>query len=284
MGSQIISRQLIQRGVTTNSDQVVAFLPMPPGTRLNNVWIDFSMITDSAFSIFSACMYGLSGFVVDIDDPDASTDYDEIWDRMITKDVSEGADILSIDTASEITAPEFDVGKIDLFSIFGDNLVGNMQMYQRRQLLTYPKRPLGYDPSNDTYFPQDAFKIHIKGGPKVSRPSVAMFAMSSPGMANTVAISSAQISATPTEQQWIYTMYAEIFLYDMWKQLIGATPTTTTQPYDDVSEWFTRLLEDYMYEEGSTQRILPADMTCWAKTTWDMTVIGKPGKVTLTSD
>lgn len=285
MGSQIISRQLIHREGIQNGDNVIAFVPMPPGTRLNNVWLDVSVLAMASFNLASACMYGVSGFVVDIDDPDASTDYDAIWDRMIEKDVNEGHDILSIDTgSSETLTPYFDVGKLDLFAIFGTDLIGNMQIFQKRELLTYAKRPIGYDPSNDTYFPQDAFKIHIKGGPKVSRPSVAMFGFSSPGMANTTAISSHNLGATPTEQQWLLTMYSDVFIYDMWKHLIGVTPSSTTDPYDDVSAWFAKLLEDNMYEEGSTNRFIAADFHVHTKATWDITVVGKPGNTVLTSD
>lgn len=284
MGSQIISRQLIQRYVQSNSDQVIAFLPMPPGTRLNNVWLDISLLANSSVGIAEAVMYGLSGFVVDMDDPDSTVDYDHLWDSMINKDQTESFDILSIDTASETTSPEFDVGKIDLFQIFGTNLIGNIQMYQRRQLLTFPKRPVGYDPSNDTWYPMDAFKVHITNGPRVSRPSVAMFGVSAPGMANTQQITSDSLGVTPSEKQWLFTMYAEVFLYDMWKHLIGVTPGATTDPFDDVSAWFAKLLEDSMYEEDSTTTFLPKSFNVWTKATWDMTVIGKPGKATLTSD
>jgi hypothetical protein len=225
----------------------------------------------------------LSGFVVDMDDPDTTHSYDYVWDTMIHKDVAEGHDILSIDTATQVTAPEFEVGRIDLFQIFGDNLQGNMQLYQRREYLTFAKRPVAYDPSNDTFHGMDAFKVHVRGGPRVSRPSVAMFGFSSPAMDQTQSYSGGALGTTPTEQEWIFTMYAEVFLYDMWKHLIGVTPSTSTDPYDDVSAWFAKLMEDKMYETA-VGRIIPKDFSVWAKATWDMSVVGKPGKAVLTSD
>jgi hypothetical protein len=257
---------------------------MPPGTRLNNVWLDVSVLQTSGVAINVATLYGLSGFVVNMDDPDSPVNYDHLWDSMIAKDQTESYDILSIDTASATTSPEFDVGKLDLFQILGTNLVGNMQIYQRRQLLTFPKRPIAYDPSNDTYFPQDAFKVHITNGPTVKSPSVAMFGFSSPGLAGGQAITSDQISATPSESQWLYTMYAEVFLYDMWKHLIGVTPGSSTDPYDTVSAWFAQLLEDQLFTEDQSDAFSAVDYKVWTKATWDITVIGKPGKAVLTSD
>lgn len=284
MASQIISRQLINRTVGANTDQVTAFVPMPPGTRLNNVWLDVSVQANAAGTIEAGYMYGLSGFVVSVDDPDTSFSYDQLWDSMINKDQVEAFGGIDLDTTTSVTTPEFEVGYIDLFQIFGDNLVGNMQIYQKRELLTYPKRPVGYDPSNDTYYAQDAFKVHIKNGPKVSKPSVAMFGFSSPAMDRTQTINNFVISATPSEKQWLFTMYAEVFLYDMWKHLIGVTDSSSDEPYNQVSEWFAKLLEDKMYEETNTSRFLPADWIVHTKATWDISVVGKPGKVSLTSD
>lgn len=287
MASQIISRQLIASTVAANNDQVMAFLPMPPGSKLNNVWLDVSVITDSSMAIQSAALYGFSGFVVDVDDPDTRHTYDSLWDRMITKDVAEGFDILSIDTATASNAPEFEPGKIDLFQVFGDNLVGNMQIYQKREFLTFAKKPITYDTSNDSFVPSDAFKVHVTRGPRVSRPSVAMFAFSAPAVDQTQSFtedaSSGGLDLTPTEQEWIFTMYCDVFLYDMWKHLIGITPGASVDPFNDVSAWFAKLMEDKMWE-NSTGLIIPKNYYVHCKATWDMSVIGKPGKTTLTSD
>ena len=282
MSSQIISRQLNSRGVQGDSDDVIAYVPLPPGSKLNNVWLDVSVQSNSALGIQSACMYGLSGFVVDVDDPDTAVSYDHLWDSMVTKDIAESYNILSIDTATADTNPEFDTNMLDLFQIFGTNLVGNMQIYQRRELLTYPKRPVGYDPSNDTYIAQDAFKVHVRNGPTVRAPSVAMFGFSSPGHA-LIGTSTGDIANTPTEAQWIFTMYAEVFLYDMWKHLLGMTPSSSTNPFDAVSGWFQVLLEGQVTRYHADD-IVASDFKVHTKATWDISVIGKPGKAVLTSD
>lgn len=259
-------------------------MPMPPGTKLNNVWLDVSLQANAAKTIEAGTMYGMSGFVVDVDDPDSSVGYDALWDDMIQKDQTEGPDILSLDTAtSGSSPPEFEVGKIDLFEVFGDNLLGNMQIYKRRELLTFPKRPVAYDTGTDTFYPMDAFKVHIAHGPRVSRPSVAMFGVSSPSMTMTQDVGSFNISNTPTQDQWIFTMYVDVFLYDMWKHLIGVTGTGG-DPYQEVSAWYGELMEDKMWEETNTSRFLPVDWIVHCKATWDISVTGEPRKAVLTSD
>jgi len=283
MSLQIISRQLIHRAVSGDSDKVIAYVPLPPKSRLNNVWLDVSILATSAQNVDQASMYGLSGFVVAMDDPDTVQGYDTVWDEMIQKDLVEAHSILNIDTANNVSAPEFEVGMIDLYQMFGDNLTGNMQIYQKREILTFPKRPVAYDPSNDTFYAMDAFKVHVRNGPRVESPSVAMFGLSSPGMTETQSVGSSIIGGTPQEKEWLFTMYAEVFLYDLWKHLIGVTPGSGTDPYDDVSGWFAELLEDNFWIEGGTP-FTAKDYNVTTKATWGITVPGKPRQQTLTSD
>lgn len=282
MSSQIISRQLNSREVQADSDDVIAYVPMPPGTKLNNVWLDVSLQRTGHTDIDRACLYGLSGFVVEVDDPDTAVSYDHLWDSMIHKDLAEDYNILSIDTATADTNPEFEPGLIDLFQIFGSNLQGNMQIYQKREILTYPKKPISYNPADDTYVPTDAFKVHVRNGPSVKSPSVAMFGFSSPGIAG-VTTSTGDIGNTPTESQWIFTMYCEVFLYDMWKHLIGMTPSSSTNPYDAVSNWFATLMES-MVQQYEADDFTTSNYKVHTKATWDISVIGKPRKAVLTSD
>lgn len=283
MSSQIISRQMNSREVHSNSDDVIAYVPMPPGTKLNNVWLDVSVQTNGSLGIQSAALYGLSGFVVDGgDEVDTPVSYDHLWDSMITKDIAESYNILSLDTMTANTEPEYEQGMLDLYQIFGTNLVGNMQIYQKREMLTYPKRPIGYDPSNDTFIASDAFKVHVRNGPTVKQPSVAMFGFSSPGLSN-VSTETGSLDNTPTESEWIFTMYCEVFLYDMWKHLLGMTPSSSTNPYDAVSFWFAKLLENVV-KQFETNDFVATDYKVHTKATWDISVIGKPKKTSLTSD
>ena len=261
---------------------MIAYVPLPPGSKLNNVWLDVSVQGNGSRGIQTAVLYGVSGFVVEVDDPDTAVSYDHLWDSMIHKDLAEGYNILSIDTATADTNPEYEPGLIDLFQIFGSNLQGNMQLYQKRELLTYPKKPISYDPSNDTFIPTDAFKVHVRNGPTVKSPSVAMFGFSSPGIAG-ITTSTGDIGNTPTESQWIFTMYTEVFLYDMWKHLIGMTPSSSTNPYDAVSAWFAELMES-MIQQYEASDFEATGYKVHTKATWDITVIGKPRKAVLTSD
>lgn len=274
--------------MAANSDEVIAFVPLPTGSRLNNVWLDVSVLGGTQ-GVVGASMYGIGGYVVDVDDPDTAQGYDLIWDKVIQKDsnlqhqaVGSGVGTGPFDTSGVLDWPEVEVGEFDLEAIFGSELLGNMEIFRRRELITFPKRPIGFHTSADLtalwYTPVDAFKTHIRGGPTVEEPSVAMFGFSAPAMDRT----KGTISSTPSEIEWIMTQYAEVFLYDMWKFLMGLSAASGEYPDSTASDWFAELLEDFMIEDADY--IQANSYVVTTKVTWDITVPGKPGTMVLTSE
>lgn len=287
MGLQIISRQLTGRTVNANTDQVIAYIPLPAGTKLNNVWLDVSLHSGVA-TIASGVMYGISGFVVNVEDPEVQTDYDTLWDWTIQKDQYHAYGTVDdstsgiFDSDSVNPEPEFEPGLVDLEAIFGGDLVGNMEIFRRRELITFAKRPVGFHTSADLatqyYVPVDSFKTHIRGGPRVSEPSVAMFGFSAPQMGQT----QGSIRNTPTELEWIMEQYAQVFLFDAWKWLMGLSASTGEYPDAQAANWLAELLEDNMIE--TVDIILAAGYNVTTKATWDITVQGEPSNMTLTSE
>ena len=75
---QVISRQLSSREITENTDQVIAYCALPTGGKLNNVWLESAVTTGVSKQVADGFFYGVSGFVVNIDDPDGSYTWDEI--------------------------------------------------------------------------------------------------------------------------------------------------------------------------------------------------------------
>lgn len=230
-----------------------------------------------------SALYGVTGFVVGVEDPAHEYDYDDVWDWTILKDqplvhtaIPQAAGPFETDTAN--INPEFEWGELDLEAIFGGDLIGNMEIFRRRELITFEKHPLGFHTNADIsslyYLPGDHFKTHIRGGPTVREPSVAMFGFSNPEMNQT----GGSLKNTPTEQQWIMMQFAEVFLFDAWKYLMGLTAGSE----NDAANWFAELLEDAMIEDANY--ILPVGYVVTTKTTWDITVPGEPGNVVLTSE
>ena len=123
--------------VATNTDEVVAGIEIPPGGSLLNTWIDQKVIAGVEQSVLVASLYGCSGFVIPILDPDAAPTYDAVWDTQVQKDQQAQAAAFSIDTGSAVTAPEFEIGTVQIAGAlleFGDLPT---EIFRRRKLITY---------------------------------------------------------------------------------------------------------------------------------------------------
>lgn len=277
---QVISRQLIHRSVAANSDQVIAFLPMPPGSKINNIWFEAAIIASASQGVKDTAFYGMSGAVVHIDDPDTPEAWDDAWDGQVGKDkgVGYGSAIGELDTVGSDSNPEFEIGLIDIDSLMGLDLTGEVEFLRRRKMVSFPGNPLGFN-GTSTYWPCDHVKMHIRGGTKVDRPSGAMIALSSPEMGETTAAA----QQTPSAETWLILQFIDMYLEDMFKHLVGSTGGVSEDPYEDAETAISNLLENQMFEPD-VDALRASIWTVSMKTTWDYTIDGFSNKSVITSE
>lgn len=275
---QVISRQVSSREVAANTDEVIAYCAMPTGSKLNNVWIESAITTGSLQSVIQGYFYGVSGFVVNLDDPDGSYTWDQIWDGSVRKDVTTAvAGIADIDSPAN-TEPEFDIGLVDLDSIMGLGAEDDTQIFQRRKMVTWAGNPVGGNGST-SYIPTDYFKTHIKGGPRVTKPSGVLFGLSSPEMAETTTGSN-----IPNELQWLVLQFIDMFLEDMFKWNIGLGTETSGHPYQMGSDTIAQFLESAMWEPSGQANLHASSWSVNSKITFDITIPGMQRVKVLSSD
>ena len=275
---QVISRQVSSREIDANTDQVIAYCALPTGAKLNNVWLESAITKESLSDVIAGHFYGVSGFVVNIDDPDGDYDWDQIWDGAVRKDAT--LDVWStadIDTPSN-TEPEFEVGLVDLDSIMGLGAEDDMQIFQRRKMVTWAGNPVGFD-GTSKYIPSDYFKTHIKGGPRVNSPSGVIFGLSSPEMAETTTA-----YKIPVEKEWLVLQFLDMFLEDMFKWNIGLGTVTSNFPYEAGSDYIAKFLESAMFEPSGQANLYSAKWHVNSKITFDVTIPGMQRVKVITSD
>ena len=275
---QVISRQVSSREVDPNTDEVIAYCPLPTGSKLNNVWLESSITTGALTNVINASFYGVSGFVVNIDDPDGTYTWDQIWDGSVRKDVSlEVWSTADIDSPENVE-PEFDVGLVDLDSIMGIGAEDDMQIFQRRKMVSWAGNPIGGD-GGVQFVPTDYFKTHIKGGPRVNSPSGVMFGLSSPAMAETTGVSN-----IPVEKEWLVLQFVDMFLEDMFKWNIGLGSITSDFPYEAGSDYIAKFLESAMWEPSGQANLYSEKWYVNSKITFDVTIPGMQRVKVLSSD
>jgi hypothetical protein len=255
--------------IVSGADGVIAACPLPAQGKLNNVSLNIQGIT-SSISPLQAVMYGISGFVVPVMDPDAASSVDLLWDTLIPKDVESSAAAFDLDTAAAETSPEFEWGEVDLEHIL-DIGGAPVEIFQRRGLLTYAgAQSRGFESgSPDTWIPTISINAKVKRNVVVEVPSMVLFGFSNPVLGDTTA----SPPTSPTETQWPILTYLEDFLVDAVKQWVGLTETGAESPYEEAAAFIADYIEPDAFEEtaGAFQS---NSWSVFSKCTFDVTVPG----------
>lgn len=267
------ARRLGYRSVASDSDEVVVACPLPANGRMNGVKGQVKVVGTEGIPYNTGVAYGFSGFVIPVQDPDTQVTWDTLWDTYVPKDTAETAGAFDLDTGTPDTNPEFEIGHPDLQGMFDANPNAPVEIFRKRKILTLADTPIGYekvDAGNDLFTPTDRFALDVGRNLRVRQPALIAFALSSPAF-HTVG---ATIPSTPTEAQWMMLQYAETFLEDMLKNLLGLVEAGAETPYEEASDFLAEFLESAVLEEnvnGWTNTVF----NVWCQATFDITVPGR---------
>lgn len=272
---QITRKMEGQYAVSANTDRVIAHMPVPAGGKLEQVWFDVSCSAGS-IDVADAVLYGVTGMLTRVPDADTVDTVDDTWDRMVPKDKINTAEI-DTDELTPDTTSEFEPGFVELGAAFEIDQLGNVEFFRKRTRISYPQSPFGFiDSTPDLYTPLDYFKTKAKPMASVEAPSMAMIAFSSPEMT----VTTATAFDTPTDHEWQMLQWMQVFLMDHWKNLVGLTETGAETPYVDATNFITELLEPVTFEQTGGS-YLASTFIVWCAATWQITVPGDPGQISL---
>lgn len=276
---RIIMRRVWHESAAAGTDKVMAYAPIPAGGRLNSVHMEVHLRGDD-MSVDMGSMYGFSGFILPILDPDTDSNVNTVWDQLVPKDVELSAGGFDLDTTGIDITSEFEPGLVDPSAVISSGGKPR-EIFRRRKILSYANSAgkAFKDASPDTFITTDYFNTKVSKSYSVPVPSVAVFALSSPDMNLTT-----NVQATlPTEKQWTQLTYLEDVLKDAWKNLVGLTEGGAETPYAEASAFIADLLEPKMLE-GSEYQWNPQAWSCLGKMTFDISVPGEFKVGSLTSE
>lgn len=262
-----------------NEDEVLAWLPLPDGARVNNLWLE-SHVRSDRISDSHGLVYGMSGQIARKNDPDdASKNYDQEWDLAISKDLDVSTGVtalhgaLDLDTiTTAVTTPESAPGYMDVEGLFGRDLTGNKEFFSRTKMLTTVNAGRNFNSGDNTVLLTDLVHTRVKFGNKykVDGMHTAMVGFSNPVMTNTIST----IPYTPTENEWLILSYIDGFIDEMQAYAIGMVPSTSEDPYQEVSVFIADLLAGNPLEDtGGTWQNYPFNV--FTKATWDVTLLDR---------
>ena len=236
--------------VPSGTDQVICGFPIPRGGTLKNIWGDVHLVALTEEEVSNAQMYGITGFIVRLTDPDEVINLQTLWDTQVTKSVIGTSNAgLDLDTASADAGPEFEPGEMDIHELYR---VGRMpvEVFKRRKMVTFADRPLGYEAissAEDHYVPSDHFKVRVRQNYYVEDPSYVLFGISSPTL-NRVTTTQ---PVTLSEEEWIQYTYLQDTLLDAQKYAAGGglIDVGAESPYDKAALLVEKILTQDIFEE-----------------------------------
>lgn len=280
--TRVIRRQITHVLATPDSDQVVSHVALPEDSKLNHVWMDVQGVGPAAgVSPILGFPYGMSGYIIGIDDPDTPDSVDDVWDRFVPKDIDLATNVgVEEDTliGSEVSAPNYELGQVDPNTLFNvDSQV--KEIFMRREFLTAARARMSAVSGTTLWVPTFEFKTEISRRYYVPTHSIAVFAVSIPLGDETTAT----VDQTPTRPQWQSLRFIELALENAFVVLLGMEEAAADEPYTQLAALIHDFIEPVVFEE-TAGAISNTNFNVWSRITYDVTVPGKLGQYTLKSE
>lgn len=280
-------KQVVQVSLPPAVDQVIAAFPIPAGSIVNGFWLEHSLVNATVdFPILSSPWYGVSAYVVPVDDPDDNAVVPEtIWDEKVPKDTAVGSGVLDMDTATADTTTEFELGMLDV-SDFVDITTAPIKLFERRKMITFASHPIGYhlDPvtpfTDQFWVPTDYYSTEVHGKrARVNYPSYLIVGLSQPGYGSTTTA----FPTLRTKPEWLQIQYLEETLMEMWKSVTGLVATGTQESAFEAALLMEEFFEHFQEEDAAAWGHANSIWRSWSKFTLDLTLEGTFKKVQLGS-
>ncbi len=246
MGTKMIARRTFQRTILSGSDDVLAGVWLPANTRVNGASGYVGARTAKA-PIGTAAMAAVEGWVLPVDDPDATATMEVHWDTHVPKDT--GVDVLDLDTVAQDTAPFFEPGEVFWESLF-DIGVQPRRVFHHHWMSSAEKNSLAINRDPETPFlyefiPGKTFPIGT--GPfKVIGPSLLVFGGAAPSMNAT---STSAALAPLAEEDWGQIQFIDHVLERAQLHLLGLFEAGAETPFEEASALLRSYLDPPVLEE-----------------------------------
>lgn len=255
--------------VATGADMVMFAFPLPGGARINQAWMETSIMFPDV-DVSSALHCAMFGYIVPVLDLDAGTTPDLIWDQQVPKDSADDTpDTLDIDLHTAVDDPVAELGDVNINAML-DFESGPRRVFKREKILTFPKSPQGFKTGTpDTYYAMDNFVTKLSGSYTVKVPSYYLVAL---GVSTGSDTDGSVFPAINTRGEWMQLTYMNDALIDAMKAMAGLAVSGTQEPYAEAMILIHSYLE-HVHEIVAAQWGT-GTAEAWGKMTLDVTLPG----------
>lgn len=264
----------MQRVVAAGSDQVIGFMPIPPGGALVDFRADVEGIAAAHQLIGTRSKWGLRAVIVNLTSAmDTGQLIDDTFDQLVPKpsdlDNTAGNDDIDWDNGTS-AGPFHEPGQVNWSEM---TEMGDRPIHLGLQRGTSSLSMGGNFPhvdSTDEYFPIMRAQMRIKRRIRVKAPSLMMLAFASPSMDEVTTT----IPITPADADWSVLTYPDVMFTLMLPDLLGLTETGAESPFAEAAQFLQQFVRPTTVEETAGNFI----STTWNVSCDYMATIAVPGK------
>jgi len=246
MGTRMKARRTFQRNVIADSDDVLAGVWLPAKTRVLGV-SGYASFSGTQQGLGVAVMGAVEGWVLPVEDPDTAQTMEIVWDLFVPKDT--GANVLDLDTATQVTTPFFEPGEVYWESIF-DIGTQPRRLYHHHFMSTVAHNAVAVNRDPETPFLYEFLPgkvVRFGSGPfSVDGPSLLVFGAAAPLMDVTSA--SAALDAL-AEEDWGQLQFIDHVLERAQLSLLGLVEAGAETPWEEAAVLLRTYLDPIVLEE-----------------------------------
>lgn len=237
----LMHRYFVQ-DMTVGADTVLAAVPMPPGSVLNNVRGKITA-ADPANNTPQdrVAALGCHGYILPVIAPDTVITAENLWDTQVDKS---GTSPLLDRSVVANTNAMYNPGEFDIEGLWGVGMNQVQQVYGYTNMFALPDRPDLQNWAADLtldWTPMDVMHVDTQEKYRVEGHSMCVFGFSAPDF--TVVSHSAVAEASPTETEWsMLEMMPDLMDFALMDAISLSEPGAES-PFEDLNDFLLAKLE-----------------------------------------
>lgn len=272
-----------ERTIPAGQDQVIAAIPLPANSTLNNVWGEVHMLGQDQ-DYLTGSYTSLYGYILPHLDPDTSITPDALFDRLVPKDRVLSAGNAEMDTAVMNANPQFNLNEMSPNAIY--NLANAPeQIWSREKLITAVTHGTqtrgrthegeGATETDSRVRHMDFAKVKVGKRYRVKGPAYVCFAMGSPNFDNR----ETTWFAPATEATWSLLQFLDVAVENAFLYLAGVSGGDAGTHVDECAA----VLYDYMerWYEQDNDALQGTNWRVFSEFSFDVSLDGMPSLNTL---
>lgn len=259
---------------TAGVDFVLMGISLPSDTVVNSINFHGGVVpAASAVELTpnQVTRYALEMWVLPIDDPDASADFDDVWDTLVPKDT----DVQTLDLDAETADVQifYEPGEVDWQSVFDVGIRPRRLWHHHKTLSINNTMGIRFvdsqTPFESKWQPGDQFSFRHSKPFRVTQPSVLLIGCGVPASDDT----DTTIESPLAENEWPRVKYLGDTLILALHEVLGLTEATAETPWEEAADLLQRHLDPDVTETDG-QFFAAAALRTYGEMVVDHSVVG----------